>query len=169
MQYVGSNGEEGGSGGDLMRIGDLARRTGTTLRTIRYYEERGLLRPAARTKGGFRLYQSEEVQRLQLIRRLQELHIPLAQVKALFDHGGQGRPAAEIAPGLKRVLEEQLETLEGQIRRLQEMQRSVRGTLEILTACAGCDREPGPVCRQCPAVAGLESVPVHMQAIIEAA
>ena len=43
-----------------MRIGDLARWAGATMRTIRYDEERGLIEPARRSKGGFRLYQDEE-------------------------------------------------------------------------------------------------------------
>ena len=81
-----------------MRIGDLAKRAGTTMRTIRYYEERGLIEPARRTKGGFRLYQEEELRKLHLIRSLQVLDMPLAQVKAFFDERQRGRTAAEIAP-----------------------------------------------------------------------
>jgi DNA-binding transcriptional MerR regulator len=155
---------------NLMRIGDLARRAGTTMRTIRYYEERGLLSPSARTKGGFRLYDEGELKRLHLIRSMQRLDIPLAQVKALFEERSQGRPAAEIAPKLSRALQAQLVTLEGKIQRCQAIQESVQRSLEILRACAECSRVPGPEsCGSCPAVAAQGCVPLHLRAIIDTA
>jgi hypothetical protein len=55
MRIVESDGMGNNGAGKLMRIGALARKAGTTMRTIRYYEERGLLSPRGRTKGGFRL------------------------------------------------------------------------------------------------------------------
>ncbi len=66
--------------GTHIRIGELAKRAGTTMRTIRYYEQRGLITPAARTKGGFRLYAEQNVQRLLLIKQLQLQNLPLAEV-----------------------------------------------------------------------------------------
>lgn len=56
-----------------MRIGDLARRARVTPRTLRYYESLGLLQPAARRSGGFRLYDEQAVGRLERIRQLKEL------------------------------------------------------------------------------------------------
>lgn len=154
---------------NLMRIGELARRAGTTMRTIRYYEERGLLSPSARTKGGFRLYEERELKRLHVIRRLQQLDIPLAQVKALFDRRSQGRPAAEIAPDLSRALQDQLATLGGKIQRFRALQESVENSLALLRACAQCSQIPGPgSCGSCPAIAAQGAVPLHMQAIIDA-
>jgi DNA-binding transcriptional MerR regulator len=88
---------------NLMRIGELAKRAGTTLRTIRYYEEQGLIAYAARTQGGFRLYAEAELRKLHLIRRLQLLDVPLARVKAFFDARRSGSAASEIAPGMQRL------------------------------------------------------------------
>jgi len=152
-----------------MRIGELARRAGTTMRTIRYYEERGLIEPARRTKGGFRLYQDEELRKLHLIRSLQVLDMPLAQVKAFFDERQRGRSAAEIAPALQGVLREQLQEMERRIAQYRAMQDSARETIEILDACRRCPHEPGPgVCRQCPVLTGRVTIPLHMEAVIEA-
>jgi DNA-binding transcriptional MerR regulator len=152
-----------------MRIGDLARRAGTTMRTIRYYEERGLIEPVSRTKGGFRLYQEEELRKLHLIRSLQVLDMPLAQVKAFFDERRRGRAATEIAPALQGVLREHLEEMERRVAQYRAMQDSVRETIQILDACARCPHEPGPgVCPQCPVLATRPCVPLHMQAVIEA-
>jgi MerR family Zn(II)-responsive transcriptional regulator of zntA len=158
-----------GSNGQHIRIGDLARRAGTTMRTIRYYEQRGLIVPVARTKGGFRLYAEQDVRRLHLIKQLQLLDLPLAQVKALLDQRKPGRSAAEVAPELVKVLHAQEQELEGRIAQYRAMQDSLRETLEILRTCSECPREPGlAVCPQCPAVASRLQIPLHMRAIIEA-
>ncbi len=152
----------------LMRIGDLAKRAGTTMRTIRYYEERGLIEPVRRTKGGFRLYQEEELRKLHLIKSLQVLDMPLAQVKAFFDERRSGRIAAEIAPALQGVLRAHLEEMERRIAQYRAMQESARQTIEILDACSRCPHEPGPgVCGRCPVITTRGTVPLHMEAIIE--
>ena len=159
-----------GRNGSLMRIGDLAKKAGTTMRTIRYYEERGLIAPAARTRGGFRLYKDGELRKLHLIRSLQLLDIPLAQVKALFDERQRGRPASEVAPPLQQVLWQQLAEMERRISQYRVMQESVRETIAILDRCGQCPLEPGPeVCGRCPVITGRKAVPLHMQALIDAA
>lgn len=151
-----------------MRIGDLARRAGTTMRTIRYYEERGLIEPARRTKGGFRLYKEVEFRRLHLIRSLQALDIPLAQVKAFFDERHRGRTAKEIAPALQAVLREHLREMERRVVQYRAMQDSARETIEILDACRRCPHQPAPdVCGQCPVLTGKATIPPHMEAVIE--
>jgi DNA-binding transcriptional MerR regulator len=170
MPMVDGNGNGSKQGARLMRIGDLARQAGTTMRTIRYYEERGLLTPTTRTKGGFRLYREGELKKLHLIRSLQQLDIPLAQVKLLFDRKIEGKSGAEVAPGLQDALRGQLTALEEQIRRCHLLQDSIRQSLALLDRCAECPREPGiEACQPCPVIATLERVPLHLQAIIEAA
>ena len=155
----------------VMTIGDLARRAGTTMRTIRYYEERGLIEPVGRTKGGFRLYEEEELRKLHLIRSLQVLDMPLAQVKAFFDKRQRGRTGAEIAPALRGVLAgaspgDGTADLRSTGRCRIRFERRWR----FSTTCAQCPHEPGPsVCPACPALAGRAMIPLHMQAIIEAA
>jgi MerR family Zn(II)-responsive transcriptional regulator of zntA len=67
------------------RIGELARRAGVNQRTIRFYEERGLLTPTSRFESGMRLYSDEDVERAQLIRSLQEtLGSSLAEIKEMI-------------------------------------------------------------------------------------
>jgi DNA-binding transcriptional MerR regulator len=161
---------ERGNGRRLMRIGDLAKRAGTTMRTIRYYEERGLIEPSGRTQGGFRLYEEEELRKLHLIRSLQVLDIPLAKVKAFLDERRRGRPASEIAPALQGVLRDHLEEIERRAAQYEAMRESVRDTIAILDSCARCPHEPSPtVCPLCPALAGRAAIPLHMQAVIESA
>jgi len=154
--------------GRLMRIGDLARRAGTTMRTIRYYEQLGLINPAGRTKGGFRLYKDDELQRLHLIKNLRHVESSLAQVKALFDQRRQGRVASEMAGDVTRALKQQLEAVRRRTRQLQAIEHSLRETIEILGCCSECSLVPGPeVCFECPAIAGRDDIPLHMRALIE--
>lgn len=67
-----------------MQIGEVAEQTGLSLRTIRYYEEMGLVVPSARSTGGFRLYTEENVARLQLIKRMKPLEFSLEESKDLL-------------------------------------------------------------------------------------
>lgn len=162
--------ESNGNNGGLMRIGDLARKAGTTMRTIRYYEQLGLIAPAARTRGGFRLYEEEELRKLRLIKNLQLVETPLAQVKAFFDQRRQGRAASDIATGISRLLEQQLREVEHRIAQFRATEASLRETIEILRCCSECSLEPGPqVCPRCPAITSRGEIPLHMQAVIESA
>lgn len=69
-----------------LQIGEVAERTGVTQRTLRFYEEKGLLRPPSRMDGGFRLYSEDDVKRVEQIRRLQDLlGITLAEIKDMVD------------------------------------------------------------------------------------
>ncbi|MEU3306482.1 MerR family transcriptional regulator [Nocardiopsis sp. NPDC006832] len=70
--------------GGHMQIGEVAERTGLSLRTIRYYGEVGLVEPSARSQGGFRLYTAEDVDRLQLIKRMKPLNFPLEEMQRLL-------------------------------------------------------------------------------------
>ena len=66
------------------RIEEVAARTGFTKRTLRYYEEMGLISPAGRSEGNYRLYSEQDVARLQRIRRLKDvLGVPLSSIKSM--------------------------------------------------------------------------------------
>ncbi|WP_254920634.1 MerR family transcriptional regulator [Blastococcus mobilis] len=70
--------------GELMQIGQVAERTGLSLRTIRFYEENGLVIPTARSEGGFRLYSENEVARLEVIKRMKPLGFSLEEMQELL-------------------------------------------------------------------------------------
>lgn len=67
-----------------MQIGEVAERTGLSLRTIRYYGEVGLVEPSARSRGGFRLYTESDVERLLLIKRMKPLDFSLEETRDLL-------------------------------------------------------------------------------------
>ena len=72
------------SGSEHVQIGDVAERTGLSLRTIRWYEEVGLVPPSARTSGGFRLYTDADIERLELVKRMKPLDFTLEEMRDLL-------------------------------------------------------------------------------------
>jgi DNA-binding transcriptional MerR regulator len=69
---------------DTMHIGEVAERCGLSLRTVRYYEEQGLITPGGRSEGGFRLYTEEQVQRLLVIMQMKPLGFSVAEMRDLL-------------------------------------------------------------------------------------
>lgn len=115
---------------DTYQIGELAARSGLTPDALRYYERLGLLPPAKRTGGGFRVYTSETLDRLRFIKQAQTLGLTLHEISTLVSYQDQG--------GLKRcrqvrdLLRLKLEELRAKLRELEEF----RDTLSrYLTEC----------------------------------
>ena len=69
---------------ELRQIGEVAERVGLSLRTIRYYEEVGLITPSARSQGGFRLYTPDDVARLELVKWMKPLDFTLDQMREVL-------------------------------------------------------------------------------------
>ncbi len=81
----------------MMKIGDLASRSGVSIRTLHHYDEIGLLSPAHRTESGHRVYGREEVVRLQQILSLRQAGFPLDEIRDLLDRRGiEPRQAIEL-------------------------------------------------------------------------
>ena len=78
--------EEPASDEPYLQIGEVAERTSVTQRTLRFYEEKGLLKPPSRMEGGFRLYSEADIQRVEAIKRLQQhLGFSLAEIKEMVE------------------------------------------------------------------------------------
>ena len=80
-----------------MKIGDLARATGTRVETIRFYEAEGLIPPPARSSGNYRIYEQAHLARLSFIRRARDLGFTLDQVRTLLRLADdRDAPCAEV-------------------------------------------------------------------------
>lgn len=98
-----------------MNIGALAERTGLSVRTIRFYESVGLINPAARTPGNFRIYGEAELRTLCFIRNARRLGFSVLQIRHLLTlrAGGQaGKGAVAIAEGYLHELSRKLANLQ---------------------------------------------------------
>ncbi|WP_328873945.1 MerR family transcriptional regulator [Streptomyces sp. NBC_00287] len=95
-------------GTGLFTIGELARATGLTVRTIRYWSDEGVLTPVTRSSGGYRLYDAESAARLELIRTLRELGLGLGDVRKVL--AGE-TTVAEVAAAHVRALDAQIRSL----------------------------------------------------------
>ncbi|MHC2994489.1 MAG: MerR family transcriptional regulator [Candidatus Atribacteria bacterium] len=73
---------------EFMQIGELAKKTRVTPRTIKHYEEKGLLKPFKKTRGGFRLYQNDKVKLVERIRQLKKAGFSLREVKEMEEING---------------------------------------------------------------------------------
>lgn len=110
--------------GVVMQIGEVAARTELSLRSLRHWEEVGLLRPSGRTEGGFRLYTEADVEKILVIRRMKPLGFTLEQMSAAMrdievlrdpDVGDQHREARERLAALQADAAERREKLESQL------------------------------------------------------
>lgn len=119
----------------LWSIGELAEHAGTTVKTVRFYSDRGLLPEAGRSSGGHRRYGPEALDRLRLIRSLRALDLPLPEVGQVLS--GAGAPGS----GLREdVLEE---VVAGQLRQLGDRLAALRwreASLRLLKECPDGER-----------------------------
>jgi len=88
---------------DRMQIGEVASAAGLSLRTVRYYEEMGLLEPVERTRGGFRLYTAEQIERLRLITELKPLGFTVREIREVLDAHDVLGDAKARAPARERA------------------------------------------------------------------
>ncbi len=123
-----------------MRIGELARRSGVGVETVRFYERKGLIaQPARPNGGGFRSYSKQTAERIRFIRQAQDLGFSLREVKELLSL--QSDPAAECEH-IREQARAKLDEVNQKIARLM----AIRGALEdLIEACPG----QGVVARRC--------------------
>jgi Cd(II)/Pb(II)-responsive transcriptional regulator len=146
-----------------MRIGDLARRTGVDVQTVRYYEREGLLSAPARTAAGYRAYGPQHLEQLHFVRHCRSLDMPLADIRRLLALSNDSGLSCDdvnvlVDAHLERVHAKRvaLEALEGQLTALRRQCSSGRrvadcGILEELIHAAH-----GEACACHPAGAGLD-------------
>ncbi len=133
------------SSGSLLRtegtllVGDLARRTGKTVRALHLYEELGLLEPADRSKGGYRRYRSDAVTRVEWIARLQDAGLSLPDIRELLAGWNGGSSAPDSMLRLALVYREKLAETRAQIVRLAALEHELESSLAYLETCNTCE------------------------------
>lgn len=147
---------------DLLRIGEFAKLAHTNLRTLRYYEELGLIEPDTRSEGGFRYYRRDQMDRMAAIRRLQELGLPLKDVAAAIRCDDVAQ--TPVLDRLQAVIESHISLIEDRMKRLESDLDALRSSRQrLVDVCRQCE---GPLTREhcdpCP----LDQMP--MPAVLRA-
>jgi len=151
----------------FLKIGDVARRTGMSIRTIRYYESLHLIKPEARTPGGQRLYSERQCQRLEMIRDLRNLDVPLRDIRELLQQRKRAMTGAETVRGVARVFGKGFVEASRRASTYARIKQGLSQTLKMMQTCARCTLSPVPdVCLRCPLVTKRSQIPVYFAALI---
>lgn len=122
-----------------MRIGDLARQSGVPDSTIRYYERKGLLRPAGRTEGNYRWYGREAVERLRFVRAAQASGLALHDIAVLLElPDGETSPCEEV----RAIIETRLADVKNQMKHLHHVEQVLKRFREMCKGNAGDEECP---------------------------
>ena len=133
-----------------MRIGEAARRSGMAAKTIRFYEEAGLIAPAPRTDSGYREFGRDDVRRLQFIHRARDLGFSIAEVDRLLSlWSDRERASADV----KRLALEHVARVETKMAELGQMRDAI---LHLAERCHGDDRPECPILDKLAGESGVE-------------
>ncbi len=152
---------------EVLQVGELAKLTGKTVRALHLYEKMGLLSPVERTRGRFRLFNADSVERVRWIVKLQTVGFSLPEIQAIVREQEAAGSAVEAAARLRTVYMERLAAVQGKLKELHRLERELLSSLTYLDACqSACssdvDTAACPSCgrhidqpEQPPLVAGL--------------
>ena len=134
----------------LMRVGELAKAVGKTVRAMHLYEELGLLEPRSRSEGGFRMYGPEAIDRIHWIVKLQAIGFTLAEIQGFvkdFQGAGSGREATER---VRALFTEKQAQIREQITQLQVIENDLNEAVAYLDSCQTCTDDYAPAaCGTC--------------------
>jgi len=134
----------------LMRVGELAKAVGKTVRAMHLYEELGLLEPRSRSEGGFRMYGPEAIDRIHWIVKLQAIGFTLAEIQGFvrdFQDAGSGR---EATTRVRALFTEKQAQIREQIVQLQVIENDLSEALAYLDSCQTCTDDYAPTaCGAC--------------------
>ena len=134
----------------LMRVGELAKAVGKTVRAMHLYEELGLLEPRARSEGGFRLYGSEAIDRIHWIVKLQAIGFTLAEIQGFVKDFQSAHSAPEASARVRALFMEKQAQIREQITQLQVIENDLSEALSYLDSCQTCSSDYAPTeCGAC--------------------
>ena len=126
-----------------MRIGELAKATGHTAKTIRFYEQEGLVRRPPRTASGYRTYEIQDVERLSFIRAAKHLGLSLAEIGGILSVHDRSRPTCGH---VRQVLDDKLAHIDRALVELEAFRRDIARLKEDAGGYDDCRSEGGAIC-----------------------
>lgn len=139
----------------MLKIGELASKSGLSRDTIRFYEREALLPPPERTSAGYRLYKPDVVARLSLIKQAQALGFSLTEIRALLDGYHDTSECRHVAA----LLSQKIAELDQKIREIQTLRTTLR---TYLTACRAA-LTSGRAQEGCPVLCDITQQRLHQE------
>ncbi|NOY92409.1 MAG: MerR family transcriptional regulator [Deltaproteobacteria bacterium] len=151
-----SSADSGAVGGDeLLTTGDMARLSESTLRTVRFYEEEGLIQPVARPEGGHRHFRVRELRKLELALHLREAGLSIADIKQLFGLKTESASPKAATQGMTQMLQGQVGDLDRKITKLERLRSELSDMVSTIADCENCSPKDFPQrCQRCEIVDG---------------
>ena len=122
----------------FMRIGDMARKTNTSIRTIRYYEEMGLVSPSNRSTGGFREYNKENLDKVVIIQKLKALGLTLSEIKELFTIKKKTLYGGEAAKKIYDFFDKRSVEIDEKLEKLGQIKTDIEMSKSLIKKCFEC-------------------------------
>lgn len=110
---------------EYISIGNLARDTGITTRTLRYYEEMGIMNPPWRVEGSSRIYTAEDVRKLKFILKLKELGLSIKEMQVLDAVYAEAKETDKVIPRLVEMLDNHINTLDEKMAKLSSLRKEI--------------------------------------------
>ncbi len=152
----------------LIRIGELAEMAEVSTRTVKYYEEMGLILPAHRSSGGFRYYTWEDLEKIKIIRKLQEMDYPLAKIKEFFNVRTDSKSGDQAAAKIIEEMKTQIQEIEEKIEEYKQLKEELLNTKSIAEKCLGCTNEPTrQKCSGCKIMKAETKLPLPLKATLD--
>ena len=143
-----------------LKVGELARLSGKTVRALHLYEERGLLEPIERSKGGYRLYAEDALVRVRWISKLQEMGFSLTDIQRMLDQWEHSGSAPDAMLRVGDLLKVKLQETREQIARLRALEAELQSSVEYLDICPTCSpKQELTACTACEMRAHNQSAP----------
>jgi DNA-binding transcriptional MerR regulator len=137
-------------GARLLTTGDMARLSNSTLRTVRFYEQEGLIEPAPRSDGGHRYFAASELRKLQLAVDLREAGLSIQAIKELFALKSDAGTPEEASRRMSGMLEAQIGDMQRKITTLRRLREELASMVSVISECRDCRTESFPArCQEC--------------------
>lgn len=129
----------------LFKIGEIAKQAGVTLRTLRYYDELGLITPTSRTSGNFRLFEENSISIVKLITNLKNLGFSLEEIKELLNSPNSPKENnISVLNHTKKILLAEKEKVNENLIKYQKLFEEINSSLETIDKCFECKKEKEP-------------------------
>ena len=117
--------------------GELAKLCGVTVRTVQYYDTRGILIPTELSEGGRRLYSEDDLKRMKIICFLRDLGLPIDSISQLLSEDDPGSVISLLLEQQEQVLKEELQERQEKLRKLEELKAGLKSVKEFSVEAIG--------------------------------